>query len=85
MVWLEGAGALEVLEGLMGAGRGRILGQVQRVSSDKWCMLRGTHGCRTWKNIRAGAKSFFGQVVYATGDGHCIRFWHDPWSGHIPL
>ena len=40
MVWLEGAGALEVLEGLMGAGRGRILGQVQRVSSDKWCMLQ---------------------------------------------
>ena len=39
MVWLEGAGALEVLEGLMGAG-GRILGQVQRVSSDKWCMLQ---------------------------------------------
>ena len=42
MVWLEGAGALEVLEGLMGAGRGRILGQVQRVSSDKWCMLQET-------------------------------------------
>ena len=52
-----------------------------------WCTrgVRGTHECRTWKNIRAGAKSFFGQVVYATGDGHCIRFWHDPWSGHIPL
>lgn len=40
MVWLAGAGALEVLEALMGAGRGRILGQVQRVSSDKWCMLQ---------------------------------------------
>lgn len=30
-----------------------------------------------WKNIRKGAKSFFGHV--------CIRFWHDLWCGHIPL
>ena len=35
-----------------------------------------------WKNIRAGAESFFEQVVYAVGVGHCIQFWYDPWNGH---
>ena len=23
--------------------------------------------------------------MYVVGEGHRIRFWHDPWSGHIPL
>ena len=27
-----------------------------------------------WKNIRASAESFFEQVVYVVGVGHCIRF-----------
>ena len=31
------------------------------VDSGGWCArdFRGTHGCGIWKNIRAGAKSFF--------------------------
>ena len=24
-------------------------------------------------------------MVYAVGEGNRIRFWHDPWSGPIPL
>ena len=31
-----------------------------------------------WKNIRIGAESFFGNVLYATDKGFYIRFWHDP-------
>ena len=38
-----------------------------------------------WKSITAGAESFFRQVVYIAGEGHHIRIWHDPWSGHAPL
>ena len=38
-----------------------------------------------WKSIREGAKKFFGQIVYNVGEGNCISFWHDPWSGHTPL
>ena len=47
--------------------------------------MRGTHGCGLWKNIRKGADNFFSHVVYAAGEGNHIRFWHDPWSGPIPL
>ena len=38
-----------------------------------------------WKNVRKGADNFFGHVVNAAGEGNRIRFWHDPWSGPIPL
>ena len=57
------------------------------VDSGGWCTrdVRGTHGCGLWKNIRARAESFFRQVEYAVGEGHCIRFWYDPRSGPIPL
>ena len=55
--------------------------------SGGWCtrVVRGTHGCGLWKNIRKGADNFFGHVVYAMGEGNRIRFWHDPWSGPTPL
>ena len=33
-----------------------------------------------WKIIRKGFESFFGNVLYATGEGFCIQFWYDPWS-----
>ena len=38
-----------------------------------------------WKNIRKGAKSFFGHVLYAAGEGFRIRFWYDPWSSPTAL
>ena len=38
-----------------------------------------------WKNIRKGAESFFGQVLYAAGKGFHIRFWHDPWNSPTTL
>ena len=55
--------------------------------SGGWCtrVARETHGCGLWKNVRKGADNFFGHVVNAAGEGNRIRFWHDPWSGPIPL
>ena len=38
-----------------------------------------------WKNIRKGAESFFGHVLYMAGEGLHIRFWYDLWCGYIPL
>ena len=38
-----------------------------------------------WKNIRKGAKSFFGHVLYAAAEGFRIRFWYDPWSSPTAL
>ena len=56
-------------------------------ASGGWCtrVVRGTHGCGMWKNIRKGAESFFGHVLYAAGEGFRIRFWHDPWSSPTAL
>ena len=55
--------------------------------SGGWCtrVVRGTHGCGLWKNIRKGANNFFSHVGYVAGKGNRIRFWHDPWSGPTPL
>lgn len=52
-----------------------------------WCTgdVRGTYGCEMWKSIRARVEKFFGQVAYAVGEGHCIRFWYYSWSGNPPL
>ena len=35
-----------------------------------WCtrVVRGTHGCGMWKNIRKGVESFFDHVVYKVGE-----------------
>ena len=38
-----------------------------------------------WKNIRKGAESFFGHVLYVAEEGLRIQFWYDLWCGHIPL
>ena len=38
-----------------------------------------------WKNIRKGAESFFGRVLYVVGEGFPIKFWHDPWSSPSAL
>ena len=32
-------------------------------------VVRGTHGCGMWKNIRKDAESFFGHVVHMVGEG----------------
>lgn len=55
--------------------------------SGGWCtkVVRGTHDCGLWKNIRKGADSFLGHVVYAAGEGVRMRFWHDPSSSPISL
>ena len=35
--------------------------------------------------LEGRAKSFFGHVVYAVGEGFHIRFQYDPWSDPNPL
>ena len=37
--------------------------------SGGWCtrVVRGTHDCGLWKNIRKGVESFFGHVVTTLG------------------
>ena len=56
-------------------------------TSGGWCTRVGrrSQGCGMWKNIRKGAKSFFGHVLFVVGEGLHIRFWYDLWCGHIPL
>ena len=45
-------------------------------ASGGWCtrVVRGMHGCGVWKNIRKGAESFFGHVLYAAGESFRIKF-----------
>ena len=56
-------------------------------ASGGWCtrVVRETHGCGMWKNIRKGAESFFGHVLYVAGEGFRIRFWYDSWSSPTAL
>ncbi|KAK9999203.1 hypothetical protein SO802_018806 [Lithocarpus litseifolius] len=52
-----------------------------------WCtrVVRGTHGCGMWKNIRKCVESFFGRVVYVAGEDIRIQFWYDPRSNPFSL
>ena len=67
--------------------RRQIIATKYGEGSGGWCtrVVRGTHGCGFWKNIRKGTDNFFGHVVYAAGEGNRIWFWHDPWSDPISL
>ena len=38
-----------------------------------------------WRSIKEGTEKFFSQILYNVGEGCCVSFWHDPWSGPIPL
>ena len=51
-----------------------------------WCTggVRGSHGCGMWRSIKEGIEKFFSQILYNVGEGCCVSFWHDPWSGPIP-
>ena len=55
--------------------------------SEGWCTRvgRGTCGCELWRSIRRVGDSFFPHVVFEVGEGNHIRFWHDSWSGRLPL
>ena len=37
-----------------------------------------------WRSIKEGIEKFFSQILYNVGEGCCVSFWHDPWSGPIP-
>ena len=38
-----------------------------------------------WRSIKEGIEKFFSQILYNVGEGRRVSFWHDPWSGPIPL
>ena len=42
-------------------------------------------GCGMWRSIKEGSEKFFGQIMYNVGEGCRVSFWHDLWSGPIPL
>ena len=65
----------------------QVIAMKYEVARGGWCTrgVRGSYGRGMWKGISTVAERFFGQIVYVVGEGHRIRFWHDPWSGHIPL
>ena len=52
-----------------------------------WCTrgVRGSHGCGMWRSIKEGIEKFFSRILHNVGEGCHVSFWHDPWSGSIPL
>ena len=42
-------------------------------------------GCGMWRSIKEVLEKFFRQIMYNLGEGYYVSFWHDPWSGSIPL
>ena len=65
----------------------RVIASKYGEDSEGWCTRvgRGTCGCELWRSIRRVGDSFFPNVVFEVGEGNHIRFWHDSWSGRLPL
>ena len=52
-----------------------------------WCtrVCRRAHGCGLWRSISEGWESFTKHLSFVVGDGSRILFWHDKWTGDVPL
>lgn len=52
-----------------------------------WCSKegRGSYGVSLWKFKRKGWNIFEKHLKFEVGDGACICFWFDVWSGESPL
>lgn len=52
-----------------------------------WCsrVCRRAHGCGLWQSISEGWESFAKHLSFVVGDGSRILFWHDKWTGDVPL
>ena len=48
-------------------------------------LVRGSHGCGLWKNIRMRWDKFLLYIQFDIGLGNYIRFWHDDWCNEEPL
>ena len=43
------------------------------------------HGCGLWQSISEGWETFTKHFSVVVGDGSRILFWHDKWTGDVPL
>ena len=52
-----------------------------------WCTraCRRAHSCGLWRSIGEGWESFAKHLSFVVGDGSRILFWHDKWTGDVPL
>ena len=52
-----------------------------------WCIrvCRRAHGCSLWRSISEGWENFAKHLSFVVGDGSRILFWHDKWTGDVPL
>ena len=47
--------------------------------------VRGTHGYGMWKEYLGWCRKLLWTSGVYCREGHCIRFYYDPWYGHTPL
>ena len=52
-----------------------------------WCTraCSRAHGCGLWSSISEGWETFTKHLSFVLGDGACILFWHDKWTGDVPF
>ena len=52
-----------------------------------WCTraCSRAHGCGLWRSISEEWDTFTKHFSFVVGDGSRILFWHDKWTGDVPL
>ena len=52
-----------------------------------WCTraCSRARGCGLWRSISEGWETFAKHFSIVVGDGSRILFWHDKWTGDVPL
>ena len=65
----------------------RVTTTKYREGKGGWCTraCRRAHGCGLWQTISEGWDTFARHFSFVVGDGSCILFLHDKWTGDVPL
>ena len=65
----------------------RIIAMKYGEGKGGWCTraCSRAHGCGLWSSISEGWETFTKHLSFVLGDGACILFWHDKWTGDVPL